>query len=315
MKNKVSIIVPIYNAQKYLKACLESLLNQTYTNLEIILLNDGSTDESEKIIKKFKDNRIKYIKKENTGIGDTRNQGIDLATGDYLMFVDADDYLELNAIEELLNKALTDHCDLVLSDHYLKTAHNTYVISHSQFKDTTLKDKEELLLDFPFAPWAKLYHNCLFQNKDNRFVVGLKFEDTPVMITSFCLAKKIGYINIPLYNYMIRKEGQTITRDAKVLDILKISKLIENILNKYHYQNKTNLMVKILMPYLKNSRYIKDAKLRNKLIKEIYNYLKSIDPNWRKCSYLKQESKAKGFILKHKVVLNVASNFYATFKN
>ena len=93
MKKGISIIVPIYNSEKYLNKCIDSLINQTEKNIEIILVNDGSTDNSEEIIKEYKDKRIKYYKNKNQGIGKTRNFGIEQATGSYIMFVDSDDYI------------------------------------------------------------------------------------------------------------------------------------------------------------------------------------------------------------------------------
>ena len=112
---KVSVIVPIYNADKYLKECIESLLNQTYTNLEIICLNDGSTDSSTKICKELSetDNRIILIEKENTGVSATRNLGLKIASGEYIMFLDADDFLEPNAIEIALNTGIEYGAEIV----------------------------------------------------------------------------------------------------------------------------------------------------------------------------------------------------------
>ena len=112
----ISIIVPIYNAEKYLNKCIDSLVNQTKKELEFILVNDGSTDLSEDIIKSYKDKRIKYFKNKNQGIGKTRNFGIDKATGKYLMFLDSDDYLDINACEKLYNKAIKEKSDLVVFD-------------------------------------------------------------------------------------------------------------------------------------------------------------------------------------------------------
>ena len=103
-KADISIIVPIYNTEKYLNKCIDSIINQTKKELEILLINDGSTDNSEKIIKTYKDKRIKYFKNKNQGIGKTRNFGIEKATGKYLMFLDSDDYLEKNACEKFFYK-------------------------------------------------------------------------------------------------------------------------------------------------------------------------------------------------------------------
>ena len=105
----ISIVVPIYNASKYLNKCLDSLVNQTKKELEFILVNDGSTDDSDSIIKNYSDNRIKYFKRSNHGIGKTRNFGISKATGKYIMFLDSDDYLDLEACELLYKKIEKDN--------------------------------------------------------------------------------------------------------------------------------------------------------------------------------------------------------------
>ena len=117
-KTDISIIVPIYNTEKYLKKCLDSLINQSKKELEFMLINDGSKDNSEEIIKEYKDERIKYYKNKNQGIGKTRNFGIEKATGKYIMFLDSDDYLEKDACELLYKKAEKENLDLVVCDYY-----------------------------------------------------------------------------------------------------------------------------------------------------------------------------------------------------
>ena len=117
-KIDISIIVPIYNAEKYLKKCLDSLVNQTKKELEFILINDGSTDKSEEIVKTYKDERIKYFKNKNQGIGKTRNFGIEKATGKYIMFLDSDDYFSSDACEILYKEAEKEKADLIVFDYY-----------------------------------------------------------------------------------------------------------------------------------------------------------------------------------------------------
>ena len=135
----ISVIVPIYNAEKYLNKCIKSLINQTKKELEFILVNDGSTDSSEEIIKSYKDKRIKYYKNENQGIGKTRNFGIDKATGKYIMFLDSDDYLVTDACEEVYKKAETENLDLVVCDFYRIEEDKKEEIKMPEFKNTTLK--------------------------------------------------------------------------------------------------------------------------------------------------------------------------------
>ena len=112
---KITIIIPCYNCEKYIKKCVESILNQTYQNIEIILINDGSTDNTDAVINLIMENttNIVYINKENTGVSDTRNVGINEATGDYIMFIDSDDFIEHNYINEFV-KGAKDNPDLIV---------------------------------------------------------------------------------------------------------------------------------------------------------------------------------------------------------
>ena len=116
MNPQISVIVPIYNVEKYLAKCIDSIINQTLTNIEIILVNDGSTDNSRKIIDKYdkKDSRIKVIHKKNGGQGSARNAGLDIAKGEYIGFVDSDDWIDSNMYENLYNAAISNNADIVV---------------------------------------------------------------------------------------------------------------------------------------------------------------------------------------------------------
>src|SRR5574344_2160891 len=124
---KVSVIIPIYNVEKYLRQCLDSVVNQTLKDIEIICINDGSTDSTLSIIKEYatNDNRIKIIDKKNSGYGDSMNQGLDMATGDYIGIVESDDFAELNMFDKLYNKAIENNLDLVRCQYFhYKTKEN-----------------------------------------------------------------------------------------------------------------------------------------------------------------------------------------------
>ena len=118
--SKVSVIVPVYNGEDKLKRCVESILNQDYEDLELILINDGSKDNSRAIIDEYaeKDSRIKKLHKENGGVSSTRNAGLELAEGDYVQFVDVDDYLPMESTKQLVRSLEDDRCDMVISDFY-----------------------------------------------------------------------------------------------------------------------------------------------------------------------------------------------------
>lgn len=302
---KVSIIVPIYNEEENLRKCIESLINQTYKELEIILINDGSTDNSKEIIESFKDKRIVAIHKKNTGISDTRNIGIDKSTGDYIMFVDSDDYLELNCIERLIETAEKENSEIVMFNYYLETPSKRIEIKLPKIEARNLKEDKDLLTKIHLGPCTKIFKAELI--KDNLFPLNLKYEDVPFVVEAVIKAGKISFIPDYLYHYVIKKSGETITRDERIFDIITICAIVEKKLEQINYVNKTNFFVKVLSYYLKNSRYIPNINLRNEFIDAIYIYLKRIDKDWRKCTYLKQESKIKRVIITHKSLLKIVN--------
>lgn len=302
---KVSIIVPIYNEEENLRKCIESLINQTYKELEIILINDGSTDKSKEIIESFKDKRIIAIDKKNTGISDTRNKGIDKSTGDYIMFVDSDDYLELNCIERLIETAEKENSEIVMFNYYLETPSKRIEIKLPKIEARNLKEDKDLLTKIHLGPCTKIFKAELI--KDNLFPLNLKYEDVPFVVEAVIKAGKISFIPDYLYHYVIKKSGETITRDERIFDIITICAIVEKKLEQINYINKTNFFVKVLSYYLKNSRYIPNINLRNEFIDAVYIYLKRIDKDWRKSSYLKQESKIKRVIITHKSLLKIVN--------
>ena len=302
---KISIIVPIYNEEENLRKCIESLINQTYKELEIILINDGSTDKSKEIIESFKDKRIIAINKKNTGISDTRNIGIGKSTGDYIMFVDSDDYLELNCIERLIETAEKENSEIVMFNYYLETPSKRIEIKLPKIEARNLKEDKDLLTKIHLGPCTKIFKSELI--KDNLFPLNLKYEDVPFVVEAVIKAGKISFIPDYLYHYVIKKSGETITRDERIFDIITICAIVEKKLEQINYVNKTNFFVKVLSYYLKNSRYIPNINLRNEFIDAVYIYLKRIDKDWRKSSYLKQESKIKRVIITHKSLLKIVN--------
>ena len=155
---KVSVIVPIYNSEKFLKRCIDSLVNQTLDDMEFILINDGSTDSSDSIISSYKDSRIKYFKRSNHGIGATRNFGLSHANGEFIGFLDSDDYVSSDMYEKLYNECIQKKLDIVVCDFY-KMSDNMEEINLLDFDVTDLNSKPNLLMDINLAPWNKLYRN------------------------------------------------------------------------------------------------------------------------------------------------------------
>ena len=219
MKKKVSIIIPIYNVEKYLKKCVDSVLQQTYKNLEIILVDDGSPDKCGKICDTYEkeDNRIKVIHKINGGLSDARNKGIEYATGDYYFFLDSDDFLACDAIEYLVDLVETTNSDIgAFSIYYYNFLTHKKERAENVDKDYILEmNKEQALfqmintkINFGWKACNKLYKSELFKNV--RFPFGKLYEDVGTTYKLILNANKIVYSSIPKYYYV--NNDQSITR-------------------------------------------------------------------------------------------------------
>lgn len=305
---KVSLIIPIYNSSKYLKKCINSLVNQTLKDIEIILINDGSKDDSDKIIKEYKDKRIKYIRKQNEGIGKTRNLGIKEAAGEYIAFVDSDDYLNEHFCERMYKKAHQDNCDLVICDFY-EDRGNLQEIKFKDFEDSSLRKNPNLINNINLGPCNKLYLLDMLKKNNIYFEENLKYEDAPFVIKAIKNAKKIGKVNKYLTYYVIHENSETTTRDNKIFDILEICKIIINELNEPYYQKQLiNLITMILLDYCSQQRYVKDCEQRNKFINKSFELLNELDKDWRKCNYVKKLSLLPRIIKTNKKLINLYVN-------
>lgn len=308
----ISIIVPIYNAEKYLDKCIESLINQTKKELEFILINDGSTDNSEKIIKKYKDKRIKYFKNENQGIGKTRNFGIEKATGKYIMFIDSDDYIDKNMAKLMFDKAFSNSLDMVVCDYYKVINNENIEEKLPSFKPTTLKNSPNLLCDINLSPWNKIYKTSLIKDNNIRFVEDLKYEDAPFVIETLDKANKIGKVNKCLNYYVIHGNSETTVRDKRVFDILKIIDRIRKYFKGKDYikESLDKLTVRIITNYTIQQRVQKDKKIGMKFIEESFKYLKQEVPDYKNNKYYQNRSLLKRIIEKNKILTKMYVYLY-----
>ena len=307
----ISIIVPIYNAEKYLNKCIDSLVNQTKKELEFILINDGSTDSSEDIIKSYKDKRIKYFKNKNQGIGKTRNFGIDKATGKYLMFLDSDDYLDINACEKLYNKAIKEKSDLVVFDFY-RVEDTLKEVTINNFKSSSLKENPNLLLDINLGPCNKLIKRELIDKNNTRFNEELKYEDTPFVTEIIKNANKISKLNEYLHYYVIHSNSETTVRDERVFDIIKIIDIIRNQYKdeKYMEDIVNKLTVRTFTNYTIQQRVQKDLKVGMKFIDEAFSYMKKNIPNYKNNKYYETRGILRRTIEKNKFITKVYCSIY-----
>lgn len=293
---KVSIIVPVYNVDRYLIRCLDSIVNQTYKNIEIILVNDGSTDESLKICRQYEylDKRIILIDQNNMGLSGARNTGISRATGDYLCFVDSDDWLELDYIKFALDIVQRADVPLVVFGYYNSTDF-TDLITYKGWlnKDFIVLSKEEALYELikdmkiNSHAWDKLYRRDLFN--ECRFPIGRNFEDIFIMHRVFDCCDKIALSVQPKYHYYVRPES--IARDIKCKNVidyldaqLERSKFVEEFYPQYINLQNTKLMEAYLT-------YFPKFRKRNASSDIEYNDLRKKIKNIR---YIIQSSYNKG---------------------
>lgn len=220
MTEKITVIVPVYNVENYLNKCLDSLINQTYKNLEIIVINDGSTDNSGEICQGYaqKDNRIVYIEKENGGQSEARNMGLDRMTGSYVTFVDSDDWVELDYVENLYKKITEYQADIAVGNYYsFNEAEGMYyfhIFGDSCYEKVydnvsifeNLYESQEMKSFALISVWGKLYKADLL--KHLRFDIGKLGEDGYLNQKIYLLAEKTIYLNKGLYAYR-QREGSS----------------------------------------------------------------------------------------------------------
>lgn len=215
MENLISVIVPIYKVEKYLSKCIDSILNQTYRNLEIILINDGSPDRCGLICDEYKekDSRIKVIHKKNGGLSSARNAGLNICKGDYIAFVDSDDYIESCMYEELLSDIKQNNSQIAIAE-VMKVNEGEKIIRKTQSKEVEVMDKVEAmsryLLGEWIAVWDKLYSKELFN--EIRFPIGKLNEDEAIMLKLFDKCNVITFNKKVMYYYLNREGSITKTK-------------------------------------------------------------------------------------------------------
>ncbi len=217
---KLSVIVPVYNVEKYLPRCLDSLINQTLNEIEIICVNDGSTDKSLKVLERYakNDSRIIIVNQKNKGMGFARNVGIDRARGKYIAFVDPDDWVEIDAYEQLYNECEKKNAQVLLFDYNIVSNKNKLNYSEAElFKEKfgydlvatpyfTKEDIKNFLFDVPVGV-NKIYLREFFNKYNIKFPEGYILEDSLFSFIVYYYAEKIHYINKSFYNYYQRSNS------------------------------------------------------------------------------------------------------------
>lgn len=302
---KISIIVPVYNVAKYLPECMDSLVNQTLEEIEIIAVNDGSPDNSLDILEDYQQRypqKVRVFSIENHGVSYARNYGVDHAQGEYLLFVDSDDYVDTRMCEIMYQKAAADGNDLVYCGRYdlyeNKTDNDVMSASKGMTANQNFSIKEfpfELCWLSPF-PWDKLIKKELFLQV--RFPENIRFEDLAYVLKVACLAENIGVIRQPLYYYRKTRIGGFLNTFSEAT--LDITKAFANVMEFMRENGLADLYQEELAyvcarhfffryPALFEDHKV-NLRLKKRLIRETHGFLDENFPGWKQNHYLKYSS-------------------------
>jgi len=311
---KVSVIVPVYNVEKYLDKCLNTLCHQTLKEIEIIVVNDGSPDNSEEIIKKYEKKypkKIVYLKKENGGVSSARNYGIDAAKGEYIGFVDGDDYVEVDMFEKLYTKAKSQDFDLVVCD--LNLVYDSKLEYKSSCYDVDLFDSKEIkdtyINVYPVI-WNKIYKRSLFTD-EMKFKLNVWHEDVLFLYKLFPYVKNIGVIKEALINYVQRENSSTKSFDDRLYDYIgnwndtikfyKKYKLFKDYKKELEFCYVRYLYATLI----KRACNYTDKKKFDDLVKDVIDNVKNTFPHYRKNGYFYKSLKGIYLLLFGRFLANI----------
>ncbi len=291
---KVSVIVPVYNAEKYIKNCCENLLNQTYDDYEVIFVNDGSSDNSLKMLEKLASNhdKIQIITQENQGQAIARNIGIKHSKGEFICFIDIDDEISREMLEKLMHAQKKSDADLVWCDAYIKREGDILSTLDQTYPNSIDLQKNYVLHNA--SPWRKCIRRSLLESH-NLYFPKLRFYEDLAVVPSYGLyTNKIIYVNEPLYSYVLH-EGSTMhqkTYHRKLEDIFESMEILSNFIECSICKDS----IKDELEYLYIDHLLHAASLRffefeNTEIQldKIVEIMKLKYPSWKKNKYFKQK--------------------------
>lgn len=297
---KISVIVPVYNVETYLNQCIESIINQTLKDIEIIFVNDGSTDRSREILSNYRnDSRIIIIDKENEGIGAARNTGLDYAKGEYIYFLDSDDYIELNMLEKLYNLAVSEEADIVqcgIRRFYDDSEKEEFLFYNQQeilkIIPTNTVLKKYLKYEIPGYVYNRIVKREIIKDNKIRFPLITCYEDMLPTLQMFYASNKVIVLKEALYHYRQRSNSLSRTiNEENIRDYIQQVKLCLNFIQeKAESSNFNNESICFeIVNYLNVINwYMKFFKCDKKIIRNNYHkYFENFDVNYSLLSILR----------------------------
>lgn len=282
---KVTLIIPVYNSEKYISKCLDSILNQTYKDYEILIVNDGSKDNSKQIIDKYKDEypeKIISIEQENKGVSVTRNESIKKANGKYIMFIDNDDYLDKDYIETFVNEIEKEDYDIVLGG-YRRITEEGKILRQLKLKDT---EWSRLMI---VAPWAKIYKKQFLIDNDITFLKNNLGEDVYFNLKAMFATKKIKIIDYIGYNWFFNTKSvsNTTQKDITQLQVYELLNSCYDELKKCNLLEENYDIIKTYFTrYIVWLIYFSTKKLDKEIIykeyDKLFNWLENRFPDYKK---------------------------------
>lgn len=293
---KVTVIIPVFNGEKYIKTCLDSVLKQTLQEIEIIVINDGSTDKTQEILESYQNqykDKIKIIKKENEGQGKARNVGIDLSNGEFLTFVDADDEIAPNMLQNMYESLKKEDADVAICDYYEIYEKNKVL------KKAIPQRQNDIKRDYIVSvagPCNKLIRTEILTKNQLYFMKTGAYEDISIIPLLGLYANKIVYVEEPLYNYYIR-QGSTMRQNEFNNKLLSIYEVLEHLTAEFRktglledYKEELEFIYIKHLLYAGSGRFLeyKEGKYQ---IKKIVEIMRNKYPKWRENQYYKKQSK------------------------
>jgi glycosyltransferase involved in cell wall biosynthesis len=302
---KISVIVPVYNVENYLEKCLNSLVNQTLEEIEILVINDGSTDDSQKIIDEFQKKfpqKIKAFSKENGGLSDARNFGIERASGNFLAFVDSDDYISENMLQEMYDLAIKNEAELVICNLQKVDEHGNVTQKLTQIPNLSGKiDFEKnfsVFSDLSYFACNKIFKRELFDGK--RFQKGMHFEDIELIPQLLLRCKTLAKTDAFHYQYLERTNSISKSHTERGLDILKAVKNVEKSFENSRYSSKKNELkgfqiLEGIYTFLAYLAFVKEDEVYQKMSSELKRFIK--ERNISTFEILKYQRFGKNYLL------------------